>query len=100
MGRRVAEVVGARLGRTLLELGSGGPLHCPDALVDLANQTVQLRAERAGTGDGRVYRITVTATDSCGNASICHATVRVPANQGKNGDAVDSGQAFDATVCE
>jgi hypothetical protein len=83
-----------------LATGAGGPVHCPDAIVDLASQTVQLRAERAGPGDGRVYRITVTATDSCGNASVCSATVRVPASQGKNGNALDSGQAFDATACD
>ncbi len=33
------------------------------------NHTVLLRAERAGTGDGRIYTITITSTDDCGNTS-------------------------------
>ena len=38
----------------------------------------QLRAERAGTGDGRVYTITYTATDTSGNINSASATVVVP----------------------
>jgi hypothetical protein len=83
-----------------LEQGSGRLVHCPDAIIDLASQTVQLRAQRAGTGDGRVYRITVTSTDSCGNASVCSVAVSVPVSQGKNAGAVDSGQFFDAVSCD
>lgn len=39
---------------------------------------VKLRAERSGLGEGRVYTITVTATDAYGNASTGTATVSVP----------------------
>lgn len=42
---------------------------------------LQLRAERAGTGGGRVYTITITCTDSSGNASARTVTVSVPKNQ-------------------
>jgi uncharacterized protein len=42
---------------------------------------VRLRAERSGTGAGRIYTITVTATDSVGNASTQAVTVRVPHNR-------------------
>ena len=38
----------------------------------------QLRAERAGKGDGRVYTITYTATDASGNSASASATVVVP----------------------
>jgi hypothetical protein len=38
---------------------------------------VRLRAERSGQGSGRIYRITITATDSLGNASSQTVTVRV-----------------------
>jgi hypothetical protein len=38
----------------------------------------QLRAERAGTGDGRVYTITYTVTDASGNSESAIATVVVP----------------------
>jgi len=41
---------------------------------------VRLRAERAGRGSGRVYTITITATDSHGNSSSQILTVGVPHN--------------------
>jgi hypothetical protein len=40
--------------------------------------TVNLKAERSGTGTGRVYSITVECTDDAGNASITVAHVTVP----------------------
>jgi hypothetical protein len=83
---------------TASEKGAGGKRHCPDAIIN-ANQSVHLRAERSGNGDGRVYQITVTATDSCGNTSMCQAEITVPKNMGPNGAAVDSGQSYDAAVC-
>lgn len=42
-----------------------------------------LRAERSGTGNGRVYTLTYTARDAAGNTSQATAQVRVPRNQGK-----------------
>jgi predicted extracellular nuclease len=41
----------------------------------------ELRAERAGGGEGRVYTITYEVTDACGNSTIAAATVTVPRNQ-------------------
>lgn len=81
------------------EPGAGGPAHCPDAVVT-AGQGVLVRAERSGAGDGRVVRIVVTATDSCGNAAQAEAFVSVPSSQGAKGAAVDSGQVHDATACD
>jgi hypothetical protein len=78
--------------------GAGGPEHCADAVIQ-PDGTVLLRAERSGTGDGRVYEITVSATDACGHRTTCQVQVEVPKNQGKHGAAVDSGQVFDATAC-
>ena len=43
---------------------------------------VRLRAERTGTGEGRVYTITVTAVDSAGNSSTETVTVIVPRGLG------------------
>jgi len=40
--------------------------------------TVNLRAERAGTGTGRVYTITVEARDRAGNVSTGSVNVNVP----------------------
>jgi photosystem II stability/assembly factor-like uncharacterized protein len=45
---------------------------------------VQLRAERAGKGNGRLYTITVTCTDASGNATTKTTTVFVPPNQKGN----------------
>ncbi|MGH2750582.1 MAG: lamin tail domain-containing protein [Actinomycetota bacterium] len=38
----------------------------------------RLRAERSGSGDGRVYTITYAVTDACGNTTLASATVTVP----------------------
>jgi hypothetical protein len=78
--------------------GAGGTRHCPDAIVG-PDGSVRLRAERSGPGDGRVYRITVTATDSCGNAAACSVEVQVRHDRRRGSVAVDSGQSHDALTC-
>jgi hypothetical protein len=78
--------------------GAGGTRRCPDAIVG-PDGSVRLRAERSGPGDGRVYRITVTATDSCGNAAACSAEVQVRHDRRRGSVAVDSGQSHDALTC-
>jgi len=42
----------------------------------------RLRAERAGTGDGRVYTVTYSATDDSGNTASAMATAFVPHDRG------------------
>jgi hypothetical protein len=44
---------------------------------------VQLLADRLGTGSGRVYTLTATATDLAGNPATATATCTVPHDQGK-----------------
>jgi endo-1,4-beta-xylanase len=44
--------------------------------------TVRLRAERLGTGSGRIYTLTVTAVDSAGNVATETVTVSVPRGLG------------------
>jgi hypothetical protein len=66
--------------------GSGNTI--PDFTMPMIDQatgiiTLQLRAERSGQGDGRIYTITVTATDQSGNATTADVNVVVPKNQGK-----------------
>lgn len=71
-------------------------VHSPDA-KDIAVGTLRLRAERTDAGDGRVYLVVVTATDTAGNSSRgCH-TVVVPRK--KKGD-VDSQAAAAKAFCE
>ena len=45
--------------------------------------TVNLRAERSGTGSGRLYTIEVACTDHSGNSSTATVGVTVPHSQGK-----------------
>jgi hypothetical protein len=47
------------------------------------DRSFKLRAERAGTGDGRVYTIQYSATDDSDNATSRQAEVTVPKSQGK-----------------
>ena len=44
--------------------------------------SVSLRADRAGSGSGRVYSLGVTCTDTAGNASTSNVAVTVPHDQG------------------
>ena len=59
--------------------GTGDGDTGPDWEV-INNQSVKLRAERSGSGDGRVYTITITATDAAGNTSTSSVEVRVTHN--------------------
>lgn len=69
--------------------GTGDGDTAPDAQAS-APGSVDLRAERAGTGDGRVYRIAFTADDGNGGTCTGTAKVTVPKSQGRNGAAVES----------
>ncbi len=80
--------------------GGGASLHAPDA--EISGDIVSLRAERSGTGDGRVYRITadVEATDTDGNTTTTTGLttyVVVPHDEADGCSAVDNGQNHDAT---
>jgi hypothetical protein len=39
---------------------------------------LKLRAERSGRGNGRIYTLTIRATDGVGNSTSKAVTVRVP----------------------
>jgi hypothetical protein len=57
--------------------GTGDGNTSPDA-VEIDVGTLQLRAERKGNGDGRVYLIVTEATDGSGNRGFGCCTVGVP----------------------
>ena len=65
----------------------------PDAVVQGA--TVLLRAERAGTGNGRVYTVAFTADDGFGGSCTGHVTVCVPHNR-QQGTCGDNGQQYNS----
>jgi len=64
----------------------------PDAIIQ-AGGTVLLRAERAGNGNGRVYRITFQADDGQGGKCTGTVTVCVPHDR-KAPACVDDGQLY------
>lgn len=49
-------------------------------IVIVNDFTFNLRAERSGTGSGRIYTITYKATDASGNYAMVSVTVEVPHN--------------------
>jgi hypothetical protein len=61
-----------------------------DMVIAPDGQTVQLRAERDGSGDGRVYSIFADATDDDGNTTEVACKVQVPHDQ-SGAPAIDSG---------
>lgn len=77
------------------EPGSGH--HGPDA-TDVAPETLRLRAERSGNGDGRVYLIVATASDSFGNVGVGCCTVVVPLAQSAPSESSVQAQAAAAAA--
>jgi hypothetical protein len=71
--------------------GDGNTLN--DIVIAGDCKSVQLRAERDGGGDGRVYTITFIVSDASGNVGTATARVFVPKSQG-SGPAIDSGPHY------
>ncbi|HEV7745474.1 MAG TPA: choice-of-anchor Q domain-containing protein [Pyrinomonadaceae bacterium] len=73
---------------------SGGDGNTTNDIVIAADcKSVQVRSERMGGGNGRVYTITFQVKDASGNVSTATAKVTVPHSQ--NGSpAVDSGPQY------
>jgi hypothetical protein len=71
--------------------GDGNTLN--DIVIGAGCTSVQLRAERLGSGSGRVYTITLEVTDIAGN--VATATVQVTVPHSQNGAAaVDDGPSY------
>ena len=64
----------------------------PDIIVECDN--VQLRSERQGGGNGRVYTLGWTAVDDSGNSKSGECIVSVPHDQSGD-EAIDDGPAHD-----
>ena len=75
--------------------GRGDGSTCPDG-AGVGGDLASIRAERAGSGDGRVYQLAFEAKDGKGGACTGTATVCVPQNAG--GACVDGGALVDATT--
>lgn len=78
--------------------GMEGSDASPDAvaMADEGHDRLLLRAERAGTGNGRVYQIRYGARDKAGQ--YCEGTVKVcvPPSKGKKAVCIDDGQQYDS----
>ncbi|MCZ6481581.1 MAG: hypothetical protein O6929_14460, partial [candidate division NC10 bacterium] len=77
--------------------GGGDGDSSPDAVMqygDLAD-SVLIRAERSGNGNGRVYLVTFEADDGY---EICTGSVTITVPHSKKGTAVDDGQTVDSTL--
>lgn len=75
--------------------GTGAGDTAPDG-AGIGDAVAQVRVERSGSGNGRVYQVSFQATDDQG--ASCDGTLRVsvPKSQG-SGAAVDDGQLHDST---
>ena len=72
--------------------GGGGGDTSPDAVAQ--GEDVLLRAERTGSGNGRVYRVSFTATD--GQGGTCSGSINVGVPHSPGAPIVDDGQAYDS----
>jgi hypothetical protein len=77
--------------------GQGDGSFTPDG-QGVGTATAEVRAERAGPGNGRVYHIGFTADDGHGGTCSGEVLVGVPKNQGKKGAPVDDGPLYDSTA--
>lgn len=82
---------------TASDEGAGGAKHAPDA-AGVGEDIAQVRAERSGGGNGRVYEISFTASDDMGGECGGSIIVCVPHDQGgEDCECIDDGQIYDAT---
>jgi hypothetical protein len=64
----------------------------------VGTSVAEVRAERVGSGNGRVYHIYFTVDDGHGGTCSGEVLVGVPKSQGKKGAPVDDGALYDSTI--
>src|SRR5207249_1390694 len=74
-------------------VGQGSGHTTFDAVVN--NSAAQIRAERSGQGDGRVYHLFFTAADGFGGS--CSGEVKICVPTSPNKACVDDGPLYDST---
>ena len=90
-------ITGVSQDEPTLSPGSGN--FCPDA-TGIGSSTIQLRSEREGKGDGRVYHLAFSALDSDGALWTGEVTVYVPHDQSSPVGCGDGVPLYDSTVCK
>jgi hypothetical protein len=78
----------------VLQPGFGSGHTAPDAFLN----PLLVRAERDGTGGGRIYTITFNATDGKGASCAGQVKVCVPHDRGSGSSCVDNGPLFNSLV--
>ena len=73
--------------------GGGDGNTSPDAILS----PLQVRRERSGQGDGRIYHITFGATDGAGGSCQVTLKVCVPHDKGNKVQCVDGGPLYNST---
>jgi hypothetical protein len=77
--------------------GNGDGNTSPDG-TGINTSSAGVRAEREGSGNGRVYHIGFTANDGKGGTCSGEVRVGVPKSMGKKGGPVDNGALYDSTM--
>jgi hypothetical protein len=85
-----AEFVWASSDEPIDDLGDGH--HAPDILIDDCNR-VQVRSERQGPKDGRVYKLGVRVVDGAGNAAESSCTIIIDHDR-RGVVGADSGEKY------
>lgn len=89
-------VVAVQQDEPVIGLGDGDT--CPDA-EGLGSDTVSLRRERSGLGDGRVYYVRFAADDGRGGQCLGEVTACTPHDQGAGGVCGEQMERFDSRLC-
>jgi uncharacterized repeat protein (TIGR01451 family) len=63
-----------------------------------SGNSFSVRAERAGTRNGRVYHVLFSASDGAGGSCSGSATIGVPHDQGPGGGPVDDGALYNSLL--
>jgi hypothetical protein len=93
----ISNVVIARVSSDEPENGSGDGNTVNDIVIAANCKSVQLRAERQGGGNGRVYTITLQVKDSSNNVRTVTKTVGVPPNQSGMSALLGPGPGYSVT---
>ena len=91
----VSSVVITKVTSDEIENGNGDGNTLNDIVIAADCKSVQLRSEREGSGNGRVYTIFFSVRDAAGNVGTGTTKVVVPHNPGET--AVDSGPHYTVT---
>jgi len=93
-GLGVADVVITQVTSDEPENGIGDGNTLSDIVIGSDCRSAQLRVERSGAGNGRVYTISLEVTDLAGNRTEATVKVLVPTSSSTDNTAVDDGPHY------